>query len=236
MDRYAKRVELVGEHFTAVTFQKVRGEIGSVNYWTADIFFEGGRLTGRLHRESRKYQPSFDRRRASWGDQLPSVIPESVDDEIAMERLAKVAERVNWLPKSSDFYGLIHADLHFWNFGVSPAGLTVFDFDNSEYNWFVTDLGTAVFEAATCGYQKLPRDEFIKGFLEKFVAGYERESALGAAVEQIPLFAKVREICIYLVLRKRWKNRTLSEFQRRFFESVRVGVVEDRPFVASRIA
>jgi Ser/Thr protein kinase RdoA (MazF antagonist) len=229
-------VELVGEHFTAVSFQKVKGEIGSGNYWTADIFFEWGRLTGRLHRESRKYQPALGRRRASWGDQLPSVIPESVDDEIAMERLAKVAEGVHSLPKSSDSYGLIHADLHFWNFGVSPAGLTVFDFGNSEYNWFVADLGTAVFEAATCGYQKLPRDEFIKGFLEKFVEGYERESTLGAAVEQIPLFAKVREICIYLVLRRRWKNRPLSEFQRRFFESVRVGVVEDRPFVASRIA
>jgi amicoumacin kinase len=96
-------VELVGEYFTAVSFQKVKGEIGSGNYWTADIFFEWGCLTGRLHRESRKYQPAFGRRRARWGDQLPSVIPESVDDEIAMEQLAKVAERVNWLPKSSDF-------------------------------------------------------------------------------------------------------------------------------------
>jgi Ser/Thr protein kinase RdoA (MazF antagonist) len=111
----------------------------------------------------------------------------------------------------------------------------VFDFDNSEYNWFAADLGTAVFEAATCGYQKLPREEFIKGFLDKFVEGYERESTLGAVVEQIPLFAKLREICIYLVLRKRWKNRMLSEFQRRSFESVRVGVVEDRPFMKKEL-
>jgi amicoumacin kinase len=231
-----QRVELVSEVFTAVSFQKLAGAIGSGEYWTADIFFDWGRLTGRLHRESRKYRPPFGRQRASWANRLPSVIPESGDDEIAMERLAKVAEHLNSLPKSSESYGLIHADLHFWNFAVSPAGLTVFDFDNSEYNWFAADLGTAVFEAATCGYQKLPRDEFIKGFLGKFVQGYERESSLGAAVEQVPLFAKLREICIYLVLRKRWKNRTLSEFQRLFFESVRVGVVEDREFVASRIA
>src|SRR5258708_35590426 len=99
-------VEVVGEHFTAVTFQKVRGEIGSGKYWTTDIFFEWGRLTGRLHRESREYQPGFGRRRAGWGDRLPSVIAESVDDEIAMERLAKVAERVNSVAKSSDSYGL----------------------------------------------------------------------------------------------------------------------------------
>jgi Ser/Thr protein kinase RdoA (MazF antagonist) len=228
-------VELGGEHFTGVSFQKVKGEIGSGKDWTADTFFDWGRLAGRLHRESRKYQPGFGRSRARWVDRLPAVIPESVDDEIAMERLAEVAERLNSLPQSSDFFGLIHADLHFWNFAVSPAGLTVFDFDNSEFNWSVADLGTAVFEATTCGYQKLPRTEFIKRFLERFIEGYERESTLGAAVEQIPLFAKVREICMYLVLRKRWKNRTLSEFQRRFFESVRQGVVEDRPFMKKEL-
>ena len=231
----SQAVELVGQHCTAVSFQKLAGAIGSGEYWTADIFLEWGRLTGRLHRESQKYQPRSGRQRASWADRLPSLIPESVDDEIAMERLAEIAEHLNSLPKSSDSYGLIHADLHFWNFAVSSAGLTAFDFDNSEYNWFVADLGTAVFEAATCGYQKLPRDEFIKRFLESFVAGYERECALGAALEQVPLFAKVREICIYLVLRKRWKNRTLSPFQTRFFESVRQAVVEDLPFMKKEL-
>jgi amicoumacin kinase len=223
-------VNLAGEHFTAVSSQKVRGEIGSGNYWTTDTFIEWGRLAGRLHRESLRYQPGFGRSRASWVDRLPAVVPDSVDDEIAMERLAQVAARLNSLPKSTDAYGLIHADLHFWNFAVSPTGLTVFDFDSCEYNWFVADLGTAVFEAATCGYQKLPREEFIKGFLDRFIEGYECEYSLGAAVDQVPLFAKLREICIYLVLRKRWKNRMLSEFQRRFFESMRVGVVEDRAF------
>ena len=124
----------------------------------------------------------------------------------------------------------VMAEVDWVNDLAARGGLTVFDFDSCEYNWFVADLGTVVFEAATCGYQKLPRDEFIKGFLDRFIDGYEREYPLGAAVNQVPLFAKLREICIYLVLRKRWKNRMLSEFQHRFFESVRVGVVEARAF------
>lgn len=69
------------------------------------------------------------------------MIPESVDDEIALQRLAEVRQTLNAMPKSTESYGLIHADLHFWNFAVSPGGLTVFDFDNSEYNWFMADLG-----------------------------------------------------------------------------------------------
>ena len=71
-------------------------------------------------------------------------------------------------------------------------------------------------------------------FLEELIAGYERESNLGDAIRYLPLFVKFREICIYLVLRKRWKNRTLSEFQRGFFESVRFGVVNDVPFMTPR--
>jgi amicoumacin kinase len=230
---FSQQVEIAGEHFTAVSFQKLKGDIGSRDYWTTAVFLGWGRLTGRLHRESRQYQPVSERR-ASWIDRLPSVIPESVDDEIAIDRLAEVKQTLNSIPKSTESYGLIHADLHFWNFAVSPHGLTVFDFDNSEYNWFVADLGTAVFEAATCGYQKLPREEFIKLFLGEFINGYEEESNLGDAIRHVPLFAKLREICIYLVLRRRWKNRTLSEFQRSFFELVRSGVVEDRPFMGQR--
>ena len=218
----ARSVEIAGQRFTAVSFQKAPGEIGSRAYWTPAIFAEWGRLTGRLHRESRRYQPVFNRR-TSWIEQLPPVIAESVDHEIAVQRLEQVAQTINAMPKSTESYGLIHADLHFWNFAVSTLGLTVFDFDNSEYNWFAADLGTAVFEAATCGYQKLPREEFIKLFLGEFTKGYQQESNLGDAIRHVPLFAKLREICIFLVLRKRWKNRTLSEFQRQFFESVRLG-------------
>jgi amicoumacin kinase len=225
-------VEIAGEQFTAVSFQRLEGEIGSREYWMPAVFAKWGRLTGRLHRESRLYHPVA--RRANWIDRLPSVIPESTDDAIAVDRLATLVEDLKQLPKSDQVFGLIHADLHFWNFAVSPGGLTVFDFDNSEYNWFVADLGTAVFEAATCGYQKLPREEFIKMFLEEFIAGYERESNLGDAIRHLPLFVKFREICIYLVLRKRWKNRTVSEFQRRFFESVRVVVLNDVPFMTPR--
>jgi amicoumacin kinase len=226
----SRSVEIAGEQFTAVSFQKVPGEIGSREHWTPAVFAAWGQLAGRLHRESRRYEP-VSNRRANWVDRLPSVILESLDDEIALQRLARTVETLNLIPKLNQSYGLIHADLHFWNFSVSPGGLTVFDFDNSEYNWFISDLGTAVFEAATCWYQKLPREEFIKMFLEEFIKGYEKESTLGDAIRHLPLFAKLREICIYLVPRKRWRNRALNEFQRQFFETVRLGVVEDRPFI-----
>jgi Ser/Thr protein kinase RdoA (MazF antagonist) len=128
----SRPVEIAGEQFTAVSFQKLEGEIGNQEYWTPAVFVKWGRLTGRLHRESRLYHPVA--RRANWVDRLPSVIPESTDDEIAMGQLATLVEDLKQLPKSDNVFGLIHADLHFWNFAVSPGGLTVFDFDNSEYN------------------------------------------------------------------------------------------------------
>ena len=36
----SRPVEIAGKHFTAVSFQKVPGEIGSREHWTPAIFFE----------------------------------------------------------------------------------------------------------------------------------------------------------------------------------------------------
>ncbi len=49
------------------------------------------------------------------------------------------------LPRSRDAYGLIHADLNHANFFLTPAGLNLFDFDDSCYCWFAYDLIVPVF-------------------------------------------------------------------------------------------
>lgn len=116
----------------------------------------------------------------------------------------------------------------------SPANeqsLTVFDFDNCEYHWFLADLGTVIFEAATCIHQTRPRQEFIASFLEEFLAGYRLAHDFGEELRCLPNFVKLREIQIFLILSKRWKGQELGSFQKSFFSSIRETVLHDRPFV-----
>jgi Ser/Thr protein kinase RdoA (MazF antagonist) len=107
--------------------------------------------------------------------------------------------------------------------------------DNSEYHWFVADLSTALFEAATCCYQKLPRAEFIKRFLDDFLSGYRQEYEFGDRLKHLPSFIKLRETSIYIILRKRWADRVLTPFQNRFFESLRESVLQDRAFIDPKV-
>jgi Ser/Thr protein kinase RdoA (MazF antagonist) len=228
--RYWHRADINGTGFTVAAFTFAPGEIGSRPWWTPEVFHQWGRLTGKLHQKTRDYLPTTDQR-PDWTVLVPHFAPETHDEEIAFLRLQAAVTQLQSLPRTSDAFGLIHADLHFWNFAVEHGKLTVFDFDNSEYNWFVADIGTAVFEAATCAYRQGPRAEFIRMFLGSFLDGYRKENDLGRWLEYLPLFVKLREISIFLILGRRWRWRKLGEFQQSFFANLREGVLNDLPFL-----
>jgi Ser/Thr protein kinase RdoA (MazF antagonist) len=75
------------------------------------------------------------------------------------------------LPRSEDDYGLIHADLHPHNFCFDEGRITVFDFDNCEYAWFVKDIAVILFYVAR---QAPPgaREDAAAAFLVPFLEGY----------------------------------------------------------------
>lgn len=218
-----------GTAYTAVAFEKAQGEIGSQDNWTPRIFREWGRMTGHIHKASRTYRPSGTRR-PSWEALLPLSQASLPAERQAQDRLRQLVRDLEQLPRKAEAFGLIHSDLHFWNFSVGPKGLTLFDFDNSEYNWFIADLGTIIFEAATCFYQKLPRKKFIAEFIQEFTAGYREANDIDLPLELLPQFIKLREICIYLVLTRRWAGKELGGFQRDFYASLETSVLTGEPF------
>jgi amicoumacin kinase len=59
---FCTAVERDGISYTAVAFKRVPGEIGSEQYWIPPVFQQWGRLTGRMHKVTREYQPSHLRR------------------------------------------------------------------------------------------------------------------------------------------------------------------------------
>ncbi len=222
-----------GDVFVAAAFNRAPGLIGAGENWNEPIFKEWGRLAGKLHRLSREYQSGRTaEKRAEWRDNLPMKEPKTRDEEIAMIRLEQISRAITALPNAPEDYGLIHADLHFWNFSVDGGRLTVFDFDNSEYHWILADIGTIIFEAATCFHQKVPRPQFIASFLKVFIEGYRFETDRDIEwFEHLPLFVKLREVSIFLILSERWRGRKLEAFQQSFFDSIRSATLEDRPFM-----
>lgn len=227
---FCQRVEINGQPWTAAAFREASGKIGAESAWHHGTFHTWGATTARMHAAAATYQAPTPSRR-EWKAFLPSFTPDTDEERIAREKLTRLAGKLDALPRSPDEFGLIHSDLHFWNFAVDRDKLTIFDFDNCEYHWFLADLGTIVFEASTCIHQRLPRQEFIANFMAHFLSGYCLVRGPGDFLAFLPDFVKLREIQIFLTLSRRWKNREIGPFQKAFFEGVLDAVLAEKPFV-----
>lgn len=219
--------------FTAVAFGELRGKEITDDHWNDRTFQAWGELTGRLHRYSRAVRPNHCRKQWHESDFLNFDRYLSPDDELVRERTRAVVGRLRTRPALSPYYGLIHADIYQDNLRLLENGeLEVFDFDNSEYGWFVSDLANALYAALWRVKDPAPRDEFARRFLDQFLHGYERHHVLPSEeLKLLPDFLRLREILIYTVGRKQLDPSRLTETQVRMFALRRSRIVTQTPVV-----
>jgi 4-aminobutyrate aminotransferase-like enzyme/Ser/Thr protein kinase RdoA (MazF antagonist) len=135
-----------------------------------------GRLAAAAHAASRAQGPlpGFSRpawdvegllgERALWGD--PRRLAADHGQRAAIEAAALLlTERLTALGAGPDVYGVIHADFTPENVLVSPAGLTLIDFDDFGEGFWLFDLATILF-----WYQNHPRAAEYRAAL---LRGYE---------------------------------------------------------------
>jgi Ser/Thr protein kinase RdoA (MazF antagonist) len=169
-----------GHYFVATAFERAPGYVFDEapplreRYWDATLFGELGRIFARLHERARSYRPSRPSlRRQEWHeyDVVDVARFAPPEETLVRERTAKIVERLHRLPRSDYDYGLIHADLHPHNFCFDEGRITVFDFDNCEYAWFVKDMAVILFYVAR---EEAPgaREDAAAAFLVPFLEGY----------------------------------------------------------------
>lgn len=201
----AEVIPAQGIHFIAACFVKGRGMRVPDNGYRyregvpIDEYFQNwGRVLGQMHRLAKNYQPPSQAiRRPEWHtweyyngfpyrERLP-VIGQKYDHLIAELRA---------LPKDADCYGLIHNDFNDGNFTVDydNGDITVFDFDDSCYFWFVYDLACA-WEGGIGRTMFRPLEErrgFMKRYMEQVMQGYTRENQLSEEwLARLPLFLRL---------------------------------------------
>ena len=100
------------------------------------------------------------------------------------------------LPKDADAYGLTHNDFNDVNFIVDydNGDITVFDFDDCCYFWFMYDLACA-WEGGIGRAMCQPLAEriaFMDRYMEQVMIGYSRENILSAEwLDRMPLFLRL---------------------------------------------
>lgn len=169
-----------------------------------EYFHNWGNTLGQMHRLTQQYSPGeSSTKRPLLLDNLadhyiPSYLPPSL--EKVRERFCCLIDNAKLLPRGRDAFGLIHADFNDGNFCVDycNGNITVFDFDDSAYCWFMYDLASA-WRAGTGWIQfeknVSKRRAFMDKYFETLLEGYTRENGLPEEwLERLPMFIKLIEM------------------------------------------
>jgi Ser/Thr protein kinase RdoA (MazF antagonist) len=161
-------------------------------------------MLGQMHALTRSYIPlDPPARRPEWLEQrnhqsIDDIVPQSLP--LVRLRLMNLLVKLGNLPKPEDAYGLIHNDFNDGNFTVNydNGDITVFDFDDACYGWFMYDLacaweggmGRTMFQP-----DPMKRAAFMERYFDQVLLGYERHYTLESEwLERLPLFLKVVEM------------------------------------------
>ncbi|HNS03157.1 MAG TPA: phosphotransferase [Anaerolineae bacterium] len=233
----SKLVELIedqsGGAFIATAFVKAQGQ-APWDLWTPQLYETYGETIGRMHTLSKSYQPGqVAWQRPDWDHEMfefvERYLPES--ESIAKKKYKDLCAHVNTLARDRESYGLTHQDAHGSNLFVDARGqITLFDFDECAYNWFINDIAVVLFyivQGAEDGRA------FTQEFMEHFLRGYGQACRLDSSwLKEIPSFLKLREIELYAVVHRDFDvNHVDDAWCARFMHDRKARIENDIPFV-----
>lgn len=199
-----------------VCFEKAKGkpvDVTERGEWNKDLFFQWGRVTGKIHQVSKDIKVT----RPTWSPDNPDILKllPKIKSGIIANRYKKQLNQLMSFEVNSDRYGLIHNDFHQGNFFVNEGEITVFDFDDSAYHWFAYDLANSFYHAYWQASSFTPENtEFSSVFWENYLRGYKQEHTISKElIQQIPIFLKIREIFLYTLFLEKWDMDNIEDWQ-----------------------
>ncbi len=225
--------------YTITASEKAEGILAEelpLDQWSGQLFQAIGRAVGKMHALAKAYVPEDPAlKRPEWdaidncftaGKRLDSTEPALV------AKYQNLVDYLRALPKDRATYGLIHGDLHFANLCVEPdtGRVTIFDFDDCAYGWFVMDTALMLFDLLVL-YGGRDSDTFGTRFLESYLKGYMTENAIDSfSIKQLPHFLKLLELSIYAQLYKRYDPNDADSWVGKFMLNRRARIENDLPY------
>ncbi len=197
-----------GGQFLATAFVRAQGRPPD-SLWTPDLYERLGMLMGKMHALAVDYQPANPtRKRPAWDDEIMDFprcfLPET--EIIAKLKYQALSKHARMLAVEPRYFGLTHFDIHSGNCLVDGAGrLTIFDFDDCTYTWYVNDLAIAVGNLAG-GKPDAPNilKSLFRGYLCVYPLDYQW-------LREIPAFLRMGEIFYLAVLYRDMGDRQAAD-------------------------
>jgi Ser/Thr protein kinase RdoA (MazF antagonist) len=151
---------------------------------SVEHFEELGEITARMHRHARQWQrpASFSRfhwdyeaafgPEARWGRWQDGIGVGPAEREILGRLDTTLAVRLQRFGTGPDRYGLVHADTRLANLLIHDGKVSVIDFDDSGFSWYLYDAGTSV-----SFFEHQPQ---VPALIDAWLTGYRRVADLPA--------------------------------------------------------
>jgi Ser/Thr protein kinase RdoA (MazF antagonist) len=153
----------------------------------ASHFAELGEITARMHQHSRQwarpdwftrfrwdYETAFGAR-PRWGRWQDGIGVGPAEAAVLGRLAAELDRRLTRFGTGPDRFGLVHADTRLANLLVDGGKVSVIDFDDSGFSWFLYDVGTAV-----SFFEHQPH---VPALVDSWLSGYRRVLSLPAEDE-----------------------------------------------------
>lgn len=165
-----------------------------------EYFYNTGKTLGKIHELSKHFELTEDHRRPDYFDKynmeyINNLIPDTptIYSDLKNAIDARL-EKFQKLPIDSQNYGLIHFDFSDGNYHIDMANgnITVFDFDNCMYCWYMFDLANLYLHGEGW-FRNEPdptkRAAGMKHYFDTILKGYKSETTISDEfLNQLPLF------------------------------------------------
>ena len=221
-----------GADYVAVTLEGGEVRQAGLTRWTTGEVLAGqieddpdpaawfarlGAIAAGLHTHSAAWTPppGFTRRvldadglmgpEPDWGPFWEHAALTPGEQALMAAARAKLHGALTALPRDSASWGMIHADLHHGNLLIAGDALSVIDFDDAAFGWYLYDLAVALTH-----YQRREDYSVLQGAL---LAGYRSRRALSAEDEaRLAMFLLVRRLAVIGWLHQRPEVDTAGEY------------------------
>ncbi len=177
--------EASGEQRNCVRFEFLPGTEPAED--SVEHFAELGEITARMHQHARQWaRPDWFTRfhwdydaafgtQARWGRWQDGIGVGPAEREVLGRLGARLRERLAAFGTGHDRYGLVHADTRLANLLVDDGKVSVIDFDDSGFSWYLYDAGTSV-----SFFEHQPQ---VPALIDSWLSGYRRAGDLSAQDE-----------------------------------------------------
>jgi Ser/Thr protein kinase RdoA (MazF antagonist) len=226
-NKYIEESKTAYGTFFSVVFERIIGKQKEIDELDLQGFFEWGRSLGELHKVLKNIPESISIQRKTHNELFEELINAyPPKDKVEEAEKKRIVEWFKSLAMKSENYGLIHYDFELDNLIWDNSGITIIDFDDCIYSWYIADIAYALRDLFDEGETDRKND---KRFI-KFIDGYKSKTELHKEeLLQLPYFFRLHNFISYKKLQRsididisddnpKWMNELIEKLKLEYME------------------